>query len=292
MRVTQQMVNRQFMQNLQKNMQAMGKYQQQIASGTKIEKPSDDPAGAVQSLAYQSSLADIEQYQKNANDGISWAEATDDALGEVTNILQRIRELTVQGSNDTNNEADRKSIAAEIRTLQEQLGSAANTTIGDRYLFSGTDLQHPPYENGTLQEANETSMQWRVGKGTTITAGVTASAVFGFTAAGKNMFETIASVADTLEAGSNPKDLLKNIDQQLDNVLAQRTNVGVKQNLLESAVNRLDETNALTQKMLSDRAGVDMAQVFSDLSAQETIMKAALSAGAKIIQPTLVDFLR
>lgn len=291
MRITQQMISSQFIQNLQKSTETTSKLQQQIASGTRIGKPSDDPIGTVHSLSYQSTLSDLSQFQNNAKDGISWAQATDSAIGQVTSILQRVRELTEQGSTDTYSDADRKSMATEIRGLQEELGNIANTTLGDRYLFAGTD-NTPPYQNGALQPTIQESVQWNIGKGINVSASINASALFGFSPDGKDLFDTLGSIAQTLENGGNSSSLTSMIDHQLDNVSAQRAIVGTKQNLLESASNQLDQTNTLTTKMLSDTSDVDIAKAYTDLSTQEAVMKASLSVGAKIIPPTLVDFLR
>ncbi|WP_379965602.1 flagellar hook-associated protein FlgL [Ectobacillus sp. sgz5001026] len=291
MRITQQMMSNQFIQSYQKSVEATGKLQQQIASSKRIEKPSDDPYGTVQSLSYQSTLNEIDQYQKNAQDGITMAEATDTAIGQVTSILQRVRELTVQGSTDSYSDADRKNMATEIKSLQQELGNVANTTLGNRYLFSGTD-NTAPYQNGALQSSNQEGVQWNIGKGVSVTANVTAPALFGNVADGKNLFDTVNSVAQTLDNGGNPNSIIATIDKQLDNVSTQRAIVGTKQNLLESASSQLDQTSITTQKMLSNIADVDVAKAYTDLSSQEAVMKAALSAGAKIIQPSLVDFLR
>lgn len=291
MRVTQQMLSRQLIRNIQKNNEAMANYQQQLSSGKKIEKPSDDPIGAVKGLAYRSSLIEIEQYQNNAEDAMNWTDATDEALGEVTNVLQRIRELTVQGSNDTNAAEDKKKIASEIKALQSHIEEIANATLGGRYLFAGTDTDTPPYRDGILS-TNQEKLQWNIGKGASVTVNVSAPQVFGALTDGKNMFETIQSIAQTLESGGNPDSLLSEVDDQIENVLAQRGNVGANQNLLELTINRLSQTNVSTQKVLSDTEDADMAQVITQLMTQETVMKAAMTAGAKIIQPTLADFLR
>lgn len=108
MRVTHKMVSQQFIQNLNRNNTSMEKLQGQISSGKKFEKISDQPGATLQGLTYRSTLSHVEQYQKNAQDGIDWSTAIDGALGNVTDVLHRVRELTVEASNDTINESDRK----------------------------------------------------------------------------------------------------------------------------------------------------------------------------------------
>jgi flagellar hook-associated protein 3 FlgL len=292
MRVTHQMVSQQFLQNLNRNNTSIEKLQAQISSGKKFEKISDQPGAALQGLTYRSSLSQVEQYQKNAQDGIDWSTAMDGALGNVTDVLHRVRELAVEASNDSINANDRKNIAVEIRSLIQQVGNIANTAYGNGYLFSGTDLNSQPYQNGVLQPTNENGKEWNIGQGSTVNGKVHAASVFGYSVDGKNMFETVEVLAQTLENGENPGSLLGSIDNQMDNLITQRTIVGTNQNLLEMAANKLDHAQFLNQKMLSNTEDTDIAKAFTELTLQETALKAALTAGGKIMQLSLADFLR
>ncbi|MFF2448111.1 flagellar hook-associated protein FlgL [Neobacillus sp. NPDC058068] len=292
MRVTQLMVTRNFNQNLQRNNTAIDSLRQQISSGMKYEKVSDNPMAAMKGLSHRSSIMQLNQYQNNAQDGIDWLTAADDALDNATTVLQRIKELTVKASNDTTDEIDRKSIATEIRSLKDQLGSIANTDFMGKYLFSGMDQSKAPYSNGGLQNVVQSGMNWDVGQGMSVSVNVNANSIFGFSVDGKNLFETLDTLVQTLEDGQNPNNLLGAIDKQMDNVLTQRTIVGANQNLLELAANKLDQANFLQQKMWSKVEDTDYAQAYIELTAHETALKASLSAGARLMQPTLVDFLR
>ena len=192
----------------------------------------------------------------------------------------------------TNNPSDRKNIAVEVRSLIEQVGNIANTAYGSGYLFSGTDLNTQPYQNGALQPSNPIVKEWNVGQGLSVKGNVHAASVFGFSVDGKNLFETIDVVAQTLENGENPGSLLNSIDQQLDHVITQRTMVGINQNMLELASNKLEQSELLNKKMLSIVEDTDITKAFTELSSQETLLQASLSAGGKILQQSLVDFLR
>jgi flagellar hook-associated protein 3 FlgL len=292
MRVTHQMVSQQFINQLNRNNKAMETLQGQITSGKKYDKISDSPSAALQGLTHRSSLAQVEQYQKNAQDGIDWSTAMDDALGNVTDVMQRVRELTVQASNDAINESDRKSIAVEVRSLMQQVGNIANSTYGGGYIFSGTNSDTRPYQNGELQQVDHDGKKWNIGKDLNVTANVHTTTVFGYSVDGKNLFETIDALAQALENGENPGLQLSSIDKQMDNVLTQRAVAGSNQNFLELAAKKLNQANFLTQKMLSDTEDTDIAKAFTELSLHETALKAALSAGSKIIQLSLADFLR
>ena len=292
MRITQQMISQQFTRSLQRQNASMEKVYGQISSGNKFDKISEQPGAALNALTLKSSLSQVEQYQKNAQDGIDWSTAMDGAIGNVTDVLNRVRELAVEASSDTINENDRKNIAYEIRSLTEQVGNIANTTYGSGYLFSGTDLNKQPYENGVLQLTNTIGKEWTIGQGISINGKVHATSVFGYSPDGKNLFETLDSLAQTLESGENPGTLLNSIDKQLDNLITQRTVVGTNQNLLELAANKLDQTQFLQEKMLSDTEDIDVAEAYTQLTQQETALQAAMTAGSKILQLSLADFLQ
>jgi flagellar hook-associated protein 3 FlgL len=176
--------------------------------------------------------------------------------------------------------------------LKEQLGTIANTTYNGQYLFSGTDIDTPPYSNGTLQNTSQSGTKWDVGKGVSVNVNVSAGSVFGLSVDGKNLFETIDNLAQTLDSGQNPSILLTSLDKQIDNVSARHTIVGANQNLLQLASNRLDQASNLNQKILSNIEDTDIAKAYTELSAQQATINASLAVGAKIIQPTLADFLK
>lgn len=114
MRITQNIMSQTLLSNLQTNYQKLEQIQEQLSSGKKINKPSDNPVSTVRAMYYQTSLHEIDQYKRNVSDGMSWMQTTDDALDQVTQVLQRVRELTVQAGNSTNNPNDLNAIGSEI----------------------------------------------------------------------------------------------------------------------------------------------------------------------------------
>jgi flagellar hook-associated protein 3 FlgL len=292
MRVIPQMVSQRFIKNMHKSNEAIANLQGQISSGRKFEKISDNPNVTLQGLNHRSSLMQMEQYQNNVKDGIDWLTATDDALGSATDVLQRVRELMVQASNDTVGEAVRKNMAKEIGTLKEQLGSIANTTFGERYLFSGLDSTAAPYENGSLSSTDQSSMVWNIGKGQNVKINISADSAFGMEADGTSLFTTLNSIIQSLANGENPNSFLSAFDKQMDSLLTQRAVVGANHNMLELAANKLDQANFLTQKIWSENEGTDVAKAYMELTAHETTLKASLNSGSKIMTITLADFLR
>lgn len=162
-RVTQSMLNRTFLQNLSRNLASLDKLQNQLSSGRKIAKPSDDPVVAVRGMTYRSALVEIEQFKRNVDEGLTWLETTDKALDEATNLLQRARELLVHGLNGAMTTEDRAAMAKEIAQIKEQLGNVANTAVAGRYIFAGTDTKNPPYDAQTGRGSTRTArtFSWR-----------------------------------------------------------------------------------------------------------------------------------
>lgn len=149
MRISTSQIFNQNLIAMQEQQAKLSETQLQISTGKKILNPSDDPAGSVQLLNLQREASLSTQYLENADKATNKLENEEATLASAADILQRIRELAVQGLNDTNTQSDRQAIAAEITQLNEQLFALANTrdSNGD-YLFSGYASNTQPY--GTL----------------------------------------------------------------------------------------------------------------------------------------------
>lgn len=300
MRVTQNILNQNMLFNLQQSNKAMEKYQNQASSGKKINKPSDDPVTTVRGMYYRSSLNEISQYKKNSNDGISWMTTTDEALNEVTSVLQRVRELTVQGLNGTNDTGARYAISQEVNQLKEHLGEVANTQIAGKYIFAGTDIKTPPFREdpavaGSPKEfrnTNQEQLELQVGQTNNVQINVLGSNVFNNNGNG-GIFKVLSDiVSDFSSSSTGTQDHLSELDGQIDNILKERSELGARMNRMELSTSRLDGLEVSTTSMLSKEEDVDMSQVIINLKNQENVHSAALSIGARIIQTTLVDFLR
>jgi flagellar hook-associated protein 3 FlgL len=290
-RITQSMMNQTLLTNLQTNYRAMDKTQRQLASGKTIDKPSDNPVTAVRAMYYQSSLNEIDQYKRNVSDGQSWMDTTDQGLDQVTQVLQRVRELTVQAANGTNDESARNAISAEITQLRDHLGEVANSEIGGNFIFAGTDTKTAPYDvtNKVFSNNNQQAINYQVGKGTSVKINVNGVDIFNNNG---GMFKVLDDIVTNIKDGVDPSNQLDNLDKQIDNVLTNRSELGARMNRMDLSSSRLDELETSTTSLLSGEVDVDIAKAMTDFSTQQNVYRTALSVGAKIIQPSLVDFLR
>jgi len=294
-RVTQTMLNNNMMRNLSNSMGRMDKLQEQLSSGRKISRPSDDPVIATRGMYYRSSLMENEQFQRNVSEAQSWMELSDKSLDEANSVLQRVRELMVYSGNGGLAQDSLSAIAKEIGQIKNHLGSIANQTVGGRFIFAGTDTNNPPYDvtTGQFTNSNEGEIQLEVNKGIRLPINVTGTSVFRFAGTnGQDIFNLLGSMITDLESGKPVTDKLKDMDEQIDNLLAVRATLGARINRIELIKGRLENEEVNVKGLMSDNEDADVAKVITDLKAQENVHRAALSAGARIIQPTLIDFLR
>ena len=303
MRVTQSMLSSNMLRNLNNSYSKMSKYQSMIESGMKITRPSDDPVVAIKGMGYRVDLDKNAQYQRNMNEANSWLDSTDDALDQVGTVLIRVKELIVQAANDTNVAEDREKINAEITQLKEHIRDIANTKVGENYIFSGTHTNSPLYVdiNGTTQNPALTA----AGKSSKIEINVFDGVSMQINTDGSALFEEIdtflQSVKDLL---GNPNTTGEEIGDKLgdgattelsgltEKLLTVRANVGGRQNRIELMENRLSLQKINVTKQMSLNEDTDYAETITKMTTQESIHQAALSVGAKIIQQTLVDFIR
>ncbi|MGG3738357.1 flagellar hook-associated protein FlgL [Aeribacillus pallidus] len=300
MRVTQSMLTSNSLKHLSKSYERLGKLQDQLATGKKITRPSDDPVVAMKGMYYRSNLQEIEQYKRNLSELYLWMENSEAGIEQANSGLQRVRELVIQGSNGTLSPEDLQSIAKEIAQIKEDLISVANTKVSGRYIFHGTDVNNSPLKNlnppqaadnitDPVQLAKINSYNIEVSRGVYLQANVNPANVFS-----QKLWDTVQGIQDALDSGdqSNLNNLLSDLDDVMDTLSAERSELGARYNRLELVDDRLAQQEVVANRILSDNEDADIERVITDLKTQESVHRAALGVGARIIQPTLLDFLR
>ncbi|TKC17033.1 flagellar hook-associated protein FlgL [Robertmurraya kyonggiensis] len=294
MRVTQSMLSGNMLSNLTNSYETMAKYQDRISSQKKITRPSDDPVIAMKGITYRRNLQEVEQYKRNFSEAYNWMDNSDASLDKAGQALQRIRELVVQASNDTYDEGQRVSISEEIAQLKEHLGEIANTKMGDKYIFNGTDTLSKPVDvdvSPITVSGNSNPVQFELSKGVFISVNVNPQDAFS-----DEMFSDIEglinSLGDPISNGDTLSPFLDKIEGHLTNITDARANLGARANRVELMESRIDEQEVISKKMMSENEDIDFEKVVTEMLAQESVHRAALSVGSRVIQPTLMDFLR
>lgn len=303
MRITNTMLMNNMTGYISKNLGRMEKYQYQLATGKKIQMPSDDPVVAARALKLRTDVAEIEQYQKNVEDAKSWLDITETAVGNIGDIMSRVRVLTVDASNSTKTPDDLAKIKQELQQLKTQLTHVANTTYAGRYIFSGYQTDKPLMdENGVYQinAANSEQIKFEVGIGDDMNVNVPGGDLFNNPSADATSGSTSSLVQciDDLIANIDAADYtqisasLGTIDENIKNILRVRADIGARQNRLDLTANRLESDSLNFTDLMSKNEDVDEAETIMNLTNEENVYRASLAGGARIIQTSLVDFIK
>lgn len=295
MRVTQSMLSANSLRNISSSYNKLNQLSNQVSTGKKITKPSDDPVVAMKGMYYRSSLSEVEQYKRNLSELYLWMDNSESAMDQASSGLDRVRELLVQGKTDTNGKDERNAIAEEINQIKEDLVNVANTKVNGKYLFHGTDVSNPPVTAGdppqvaaNLTDGSIDSYKVEVSSGVTMKANVN-PATFN-----QEMFDVVQEIQDKMANNDNTglDDLLTRLDSVMNSLSSEKSELGARYNRLEMVESRIDAQEVLANKVLSDNEDVDMEVAITNLSVQQSVHNASLSIGAKIIQTSLIDFLR
>jgi flagellar hook-associated protein 3 FlgL len=294
MRVTQSMLSSNMLSNLGRSFDRLSTYQDQISSQKKITRPSDDPVVAMKGITYRRNLQEVQQFKRNFTEAYNWTDNSDASLDKAGQAMQRIRELVVQASSDTYDGSQRDSISQEISQLKQHLAEIANTKVGDKYIFNGTNTLNKPVDidvDPAVVSDNDNPVQIELSKGVYISVNVNPEKVFS-----KDMFKDIQDLIDGLKDpasdGNALNTFLGKADIHLSNITNARSDLGARVNRIELMEERVDQQEIISQKVMSDNEDIDFEKVVTELLAQESAHRAALSVGSRIIQPTLMDFLR
>ncbi|MED4754660.1 flagellar hook-associated protein FlgL [Brevibacillus choshinensis] len=293
MRVTQNMLNNNMLRNVNNSMSNMDKLQEQLSSGKKTSKPSDDPVVATRAMYYRSSLMENDQYVRNVDEASSWMDATDSALDDVGSVLKRVQELMVASGNGDLTLEDRTVMASEITELKNHLGTVANQMVNGRYIFAGTDTDKPPYDAaiGNFTNTNNAPINVEISQNTYAAINIDAQKVFNSPTT-NNIFTVMDKVIANLKTGTSSMPIMNDVQTQYENILTERAALGARVNRIELVQERLADSEVNITALKSKNEDVDEAEAITQLKTQENVHRAALSAGARIIQPSLLDFLR
>jgi flagellar hook-associated protein 3 FlgL len=294
MRVTQKMMTNRINSDLSKNIEKLMKTQSQISSGKRILRPSDDPIGMGKVLDYRKTLDTIDQYVRNISRARSGLEAGEATLSDIGELLNRAKELALSQTTGTASPEGRIISAKEVRQLREQLIQLANTPQGDRYMFGGRKADAPPYDPLDPEagfQGDDGNFSVMIADGVSMDIAVSGKQAFG---GAVDPVVVLSNLIKGLEA-NDPAAIsgqLDVLDQSLALITNERADVGARLNRLDATEAHSDTFKINIQQMLSDTEDLDVVQAITELTAQQSAYQASLSVSAKIIQPSLIDYLR
>jgi flagellar hook-associated protein 3 FlgL len=271
--------------------------QEKLSSGKELNRVEDDPVAAGRAMFLHNQLDDIQQYEKNVGEAQGWVDATDSAIGAVSDVMKRVKELVVQAANGTLDQTGLNAIGSEVSQLIDSARENMNASYAGRYIFAGTATNTVPYPQPGLTYAGDDNVIKRVvGQGQTVDVNQRGWDAFSNppTNAGQNVLQLLDQVRQHLQSGNQAalgNADMDAIDSMLDQLSSARAEAGASANRLTTLDSRLKDTELNVQSLLSKTEDADMAKTMVDFSQQQAVYQAALQAGAKIIKPTLLDFL-
>ncbi|PJJ73301.1 flagellar hook-associated protein 3 FlgL [Diaminobutyricimonas aerilata] len=291
-RITGQLQLSSAQRNLQVALAELTRLSDQASSGKLISKPSDDPAGTADSMQVRGQIAANAQFSRNIADGTGWLNTVESALSATTDILVKVRDLTVQASNSGSlSPVAREAIAVELEGLRSELFAQANTEYLGRSVFAGNsdegvafrpDLSYTGVAGSTVERRVDATSTVRVDADGAAVYGTGATSAFA-------LIDTI--VADVRGGTADVSAHLDSIDARLQSVWGEHTVVGARYAQLERAKGLTMEQSVSLEAQRLSVEDVDLGKTILDLKMQEVAYQSALAVTSRALQPTLLSFL-
>jgi len=326
MRVTENANYESVRSSIARSKERLEKLQHQNATLRKLNTPSDDPVGAAKVLENRTDKANNDQFLTNAKLASTFLENSDHAIAELADIVVRGKEIALgQSSGASSNEDTRLGVAEEVIQLYQQAVAVANRRIGDRYLFGGYKTNKPPVDMEGNYLGDDGQMMIEVAKDVFVTMNIPGIETFNtvpkaaadYSRAARypateseqheagqanmpgmpeniNVFNELEGLRIGLLTGDldSIRGTLERFDSLHAKLVSIRSKIGSRLKGLDTTHQALERHNLTNAQLNSAIEDADMAQVVSDLNKEETVYRSSLASAQKLIQPTLMDFLR
>jgi flagellar hook-associated protein 3 FlgL len=296
MRVTNSMILRSSLRDLNSSLGRLQQSQTELSTGRLVRKPSDDPTKATMAMSLRTQGRVTDHRQRAAQDASGWLDTAGSTLMSGLDLLGRVKELTVQAANSgAATSQSRGAIASEMRSLRDELLALANTRYIDRPVFNGTAAGQAYNPATGAYLGNAASVVREVSPGTTVNVNMTGETVFGAQSAPEgDLFAVLDRLATAIQNGDNVGVATEH--QNTDNARLRMTQavgeLGSRAARVEDIRSRNDLQKERLLQSLSEVEDADLAQSLINVKARENAYTAALQAASKVIPPSLVDYLR
>ena len=324
MRITNASMVRSHLYDTQNNLTNMSKINQQISTGKVINTVSDDPHKAIKIMNINNEIKYTEKYNYNIDETVFWMNTTDGALDNVGNLLGEIKETILKVGNGTYSQNEMKSLNEDMNEKIKQLADTLNSTHGGKYLFGGSSVDDEPItviENpdGTVKLEfskdkngqtipNTDDLKADISSGINIDYNISVGEILNIKDGNGNtvnLLDEINNLSTLMndiangdeQTAAKAKETLLNdtkgkIDTLFDHVVNERTSLGVRVSTAEKIKELNDEDILNIQDVLSKTQDTDVVEKFIELKSAEMIYQASIQVGAKLIQPTILDYIR
>lgn len=324
MRITNASMVRSHLYDTQNNLTNMSKINQQISTGKVINTVSDDPHKAIKIMNINNEIKYTEKYNYNIDESVGWMNTTDGALDNVGNLLGEIKETILKVGNGTYSQNEMKSLNEDMNEKIKQLADTLNSTYGGKYLFGGSSVDDAPItviENpdGTVKLEfskdkngqtipNTDDLKADISSGINIDYNISVGEILNIKDGNGNtvnLLDEINNLSTLMndiangdeQTAAKAKETLLNdtkgkIDTLFDHVVNERTSLGVRVSTAEK-IKEFNDDNIINMKsVLSLDQDTDHVEKFIELQSAQLVYQASIQVGAKLIQPTILDYIR
>ncbi|SFJ91485.1 flagellar hook-associated protein 3 FlgL [Marinilactibacillus piezotolerans] len=301
-------MSKNFMRNLNNNMNSVYKYQEQLSTMEQVSRPSDDPLKVSKVLDLTNEIKQNEEYKSTINDSIDFTNAQDSALANATTSIQRIYTLTQQAANGTYNKEDRQAAKAEIENEIDTMLDSLNTSFGGRYIFAGTNTTTKPFEktldadgnftgityNGTSDPELSGNLTKEIARGVSVEMQTDGRELMNEQGAGDDLgtfFNDLLTALDNDDIEALGGSLLERADTELNNIVNLRTTIGATHNRLQAAKDRNESEYLNLKTTYSNTQDIDLAETYMQYSMEMVAYEASLQMGNKILQNSLLNYM-
>jgi flagellar hook-associated protein 3 FlgL len=292
MRVTEGMIVKDFLRNVNSSRQSINVLEQQLASGNKISKPSDDPIGTESILRYSSAIDKNEIYQKNVGNTISSLETTYDSVDGVLTALSDLKDV-VLGAGNTSEDDMLSSYAEQANSILKRLVDLGNTKFNGKYIFAGTNTLSQPYTNdGTKVTENSKGVDGKI----YVDIGATSKEVVNINGTdifnGTELFDKVIAIRDQLKSLKQPtQEQIDSVDSLFNSVTEQYGKIGAITGRFTATQTQLENENTRLKSYLGQVNDIDIAETTVSLTQAQTNLEAAFKSWSGVLQKTLFNFL-
>lgn len=293
MRVTQNMLVDRSVGSLQGGLARLAKVQEQLSTGRVLNRPSDSPTDTTAAMRMRSSITDQNQYVRNAEDGLGWMGMVDQSLTSVTDQVRRARELALQGAGSGTASANaREALATEIDGIRSALVAEGNTVYLNRPVYGGITAGAQAFDAAGSFVGVAGAVNRTVADGVTVRVDVLGTDVFGPN--GASVFDDLDALSTALRAGdaTGIRTGLSALATRLEDLGSVQAAVGSNYARLERAADKGRDAVLDLTSSLSEVENADLPRTMVDLQMQEVVYQASLASTARVMQPSLIDFLR
>ncbi len=287
-RVTQRSMSTSIMRGLEDNLSRAQLLQQQLSSGKRVSQPSDDPSATGAAMKLRSQNQADTQYLRNITDASGRLATSDDALTQISDRIRRVRDLVVTAGDAALGSSSLDAVAAEIGGIRNEIIDLYNTRWLGRPVFGGTVAGSIAVDPSGTYVGNDQPLLSRISRDATMRVDVQGS-----TAGAATLPAAIAqAMTDVTGNTANLPTDLNNLDSQLTMVLTALGDVGARAARLDTTQANIQREQLDFQSRISENEDVDLPLTITNLQSQQVAYQAALGAASKVLQVSLVDFLK